>query len=184
MQRQVYCRLANSVFRCALYEIFLIILLLFGTAAPSAPEKVIMEFRQRGCATSLNSAVGRGAHPRPAVSQRENDSERPHAFSVTKTIMSEIADCGASPMAPKQPRLRGRETLGLDFIAFREDRSYSTPPPHSTVFGAPAAIQMVFISGEGGGAGSRLTKDVGNILAQLPETVEALTGGNSSKSMA
>ncbi|CAN0500673.1 unnamed protein product [Ectocarpus sp. 8 AP-2014] len=37
---------------------------------------------------------------------------------------------------------------------------------------------MVFIAGEGGGAGSRLTKDVGNILAQLPETVEALTGGN------
>lgn len=39
---------------------------------------------------------------------------------------------------------------------------------------------MVFISGEGGGAGSRLTQDVGNILAQLPETVEALTGGNSN----
>lgn len=38
-------------------------------------------------------------------------------------------------------------------------------------------LQMVFISGEGGGAGSRLTQDVGNILAQLPETVEALTGG-------
>lgn len=36
---------------------------------------------------------------------------------------------------------------------------------------------MVFISGEGGGAGSRLTQDVGNILAQLPETVESLTGG-------
>lgn len=35
---------------------------------------------------------------------------------------------------------------------------------------------MVFISGEGGGAGSRLTQDVGNILAQLPVTVEALTG--------
>lgn len=39
---------------------------------------------------------------------------------------------------------------------------------------------MVFISGEGGGAGSRLTQDVGNILAQLPETVEALTGGNTA----
>lgn len=37
--------------------------------------------------------------------------------------------------------------------------------------------QMVFIAGEGGGAGSRLTQDVGNILAQLPETVETLTGG-------
>ncbi|CAB1105969.1 unnamed protein product [Ectocarpus sp. CCAP 1310/34] len=38
--------------------------------------------------------------------------------------------------------------------------------------------KMVFIAGDGGGAGSRLTQDVGNILAQLPETVQALTGGN------
>lgn len=38
-------------------------------------------------------------------------------------------------------------------------------------------LQMVFISGEGGGAGSRLTQDVGSIMAQMPETVEALTGG-------
>ena len=35
---------------------------------------------------------------------------------------------------------------------------------------------MVFISGEGGGAGSRLTQDVGAILSQLPVTVEAPTG--------
>ena len=39
---------------------------------------------------------------------------------------------------------------------------------------------MVFISGEGGGAGSRLTQDVGSILAQLPDTVESLTGGGQA----
>lgn len=41
-------------------------------------------------------------------------------------------------------------------------------------------VQMVFISGEGGGAGSRLTQDVGSILAQLPDTVESLTGGGQA----
>lgn len=42
---------------------------------------------------------------------------------------------------------------------------------------------MIFISGEGGGAGSRLTQDVGNILSQLPVTVEALTGVNITKGL-
>eukprot|EP00752_Nemacystus_decipiens_P013019 g11517.t1 len=43
--------------------------------------------------------------------------------------------------------------------------------------------KMVFISGENGGAGSRLTQDVGNILSQLPETVEALTGVDITKGL-
>eukprot|EP00904_Undaria_pinnatifida_P005772 jgi/Undpi1/2324/HiC_scaffold_13.g05707.m1 len=43
--------------------------------------------------------------------------------------------------------------------------------------------KMVFISGEGGGAGSRLTQDVGNILSQLPVTVEALTGVDITKGL-
>ncbi|CAM9159546.1 unnamed protein product [Ectocarpus sp. 12 AP-2014] len=43
--------------------------------------------------------------------------------------------------------------------------------------------KMVFIAGEGGGAGSRLTQDVGSILAQLPETVEALTGVDITKGL-
>ncbi|CAM9291103.1 unnamed protein product, partial [Hapterophycus canaliculatus] len=43
--------------------------------------------------------------------------------------------------------------------------------------------KMVFISGEGGGAGSRLTQDIGNILAQLPDTVEALTGVDITKGL-
>ena len=42
---------------------------------------------------------------------------------------------------------------------------------------------MIFISGEGGGAGSRLTQDVGNILSQLPATVEALTGVDVTKGL-
>lgn len=43
---------------------------------------------------------------------------------------------------------------------------------------------MVFISGgENGGAGSRLTSDIGNILAQLPVTVEALTGVDITKGL-
>lgn len=42
---------------------------------------------------------------------------------------------------------------------------------------------MIFISGENGGAGSRLTQDVGNILAQLPTTVEALTGVDITKGL-
>lgn len=42
---------------------------------------------------------------------------------------------------------------------------------------------MVFISGEGGGAGSQLTKDVGAILSQLPVTVEALTGVDITKGL-
>lgn len=43
--------------------------------------------------------------------------------------------------------------------------------------------KMVFISGEGGGAGSRLTQDVSTILSQLPETVEALTGVDITKGL-
>ena len=42
---------------------------------------------------------------------------------------------------------------------------------------------MVFVSGDGGGAGSRLTKDVGDILSQLPVTVEALTGVDITKGL-
>ena len=42
---------------------------------------------------------------------------------------------------------------------------------------------MVFVSGDGGGAGSRLTKDIGNILSQLPVTVEALTGVDITKGL-
>lgn len=42
---------------------------------------------------------------------------------------------------------------------------------------------MVFISGEGGGAGSRFTKDVGSIMSQLPTTVEALTGVDVTKGL-
>ncbi len=42
---------------------------------------------------------------------------------------------------------------------------------------------MIFISGEGGGAGSRLTQDVGNIMAQLPTTIEALTGVDVTKGL-
>lgn len=44
-------------------------------------------------------------------------------------------------------------------------------------------MQMIFISGEQGGAASRLTGDVGNILAQLPATVEALTGVDITKGL-
>lgn len=59
---------------------------------------------------------------------------------------------------------------------------FSCSPPTSTVrCVVRRSLQMVFIAGEGGGAGSRLTQDVGNILAQLPETVEALTGGISTR---
>jgi len=43
--------------------------------------------------------------------------------------------------------------------------------------------KMIFIAGEGGGAGSRLTQDVGNILSQLPVTVEALTGVDITKGL-
>lgn len=43
--------------------------------------------------------------------------------------------------------------------------------------------QMVFVSGDGGGAGSQLTKDVGTILSQLPVTVEALTGVDITKGL-
>jgi len=42
---------------------------------------------------------------------------------------------------------------------------------------------MVFVSGDGGGAGSRLTKDIGDILSQLPVTVEALTGVDITKGL-
>lgn len=48
---------------------------------------------------------------------------------------------------------------------------------------APHKSQMIFISGEGGGAGSQLTKDVGKILSQLPTTVEALTGVDITKGL-
>ncbi|CAM9317725.1 unnamed protein product [Ascophyllum nodosum] len=43
--------------------------------------------------------------------------------------------------------------------------------------------KMVFVSGDGGGAGSRLTQDIGNILSQLPVTVEALTGVDITKGL-
>lgn len=79
-------------------------------------------------------------------------------------------------------------------IRHYQNRLYSevrTCPCSSLFFRSPRAsnvrcvvrraLQMVFIAGEGGGAGSRLTQDVGNILAQLPETVEALTGGISTR---
>lgn len=42
---------------------------------------------------------------------------------------------------------------------------------------------MVFVSSDGRGAGSQLTKDVGSILTQLPTTVEALTGVDVTRSL-
>lgn len=43
--------------------------------------------------------------------------------------------------------------------------------------------KMVFISGDNGGAASKLTQDVGSILSQLPATVEALTGVDITKGL-
>ena len=44
------------------------------------------------------------------------------------------------------------------------------------------AEKMVFVSGDGSSA-SKLTGDIGNIMAQLPDTVQALTGVNLRKAL-
>lgn len=125
------------------------------------------------------SNVQRAAWPRPLKNRMT--TERPTQSFDTRRQLVNSEKIKNDDNSNSRSR---RRRHGTRYIA-RPNLMTISKMPVSAVLGEPhyslprsgsIRVQMVFISGEGGGAGSRLTQDVGNILAQLPETVEALTG--------